>query len=116
MKQVVRKPVHVVKPVKLWSRGVFSSSWRDSEAHERQTISKPQQLGQQLHPTLNKVIRANQAGERAAVMICAGQIAILGKAALDDDNEVNINTTNYVRDKGFHTSWSVQISGLKWSS
>ena len=78
-----RKPV-MTELVKSWRRRV-SSYVKDPELHNRLTNSnKPLLFRQQPHPALDKMIRVNQAGERAAVMICAGQIAILGKTALDN--------------------------------
>ena len=76
------------KLVKLWRRGVSSSSIEDPGVHDKLNNSKQLQFRQQPHPTLDKMIRANQAGERAAVMIYAGQIAILGKIALGNSIEV----------------------------
>lgn len=61
---------------------------KDSEIHDRLPGSKPLLFRQQPHPAIDKMIRVNQAGERAAVMICAGQIAILGKTTLGNCIEV----------------------------
>ena len=73
--------------VKSWRRGV-SSSVNDPEMQDRLTNSKSLLFRQQSHPALDRMIRVNQAGERAAVMMCAGQIAVLGKTALGNCIEV----------------------------
>ena len=79
------------KFVKSWNRGLSSSSSIKVEAeHEEQLNADTEQnqcsrVFQQLsHPTVDKIIRVNQAGERAAVMIYAGQTAVLGKSELGD--------------------------------
>jgi demethoxyubiquinone hydroxylase (CLK1/Coq7/Cat5 family) len=82
MRPLFGKPV-MTELLKSWRRRV-SSSVKDPEMHDRLTNSKPLLYRKQPHPALNRMIRVNQAGERAAVMICAGQIAVLGKSALGE--------------------------------
>ena len=82
-----RKPL-MLELVKSWRRHVASSSVEDPVMHDRPTNSKPLLFRQQPHPTLDKMIRVNQAGERAAVMIYAGQIAVLGNTAINNCIEV----------------------------
>ena len=48
----------------------------------------PRKFRSVAHPALDRMIRVNQAGERAAVMIYAGQLAVLGKA--DDDGCIKV--------------------------
>ena len=81
-----RKPV-ITELVKSWRRRV-SSYVKDPEVHDRLTNPKPLLFREQPHPAVDKMIRVNQAGERAAVMMCAGQIAVLGKTALGNCIEV----------------------------
>ena len=50
--------------------------------------TSPRKFREVAHPTLDRMIRVNQAGERAAVMIYAGQLAVLGKA--DDDKSIQV--------------------------
>ena len=88
-----RKPV-MIEVVKAWRRQVSSSSVEDPVVHGRPTNSKPLLFKQQPHPTLDRMIRVNQAGERAAVMIYAGQIAVLGKTVLGNCIEVIMNKTS----------------------
>lgn len=85
MRQIIRKP-RMIELKKSWRRR-DSSSGKDPEVYDRLANSKSLLYGQP-HPALHKMIRVNQAGERAAVMICAGQIAVLGKTALSNCIEV----------------------------
>ena len=86
MRPIFRKP-RMIELVKSWKRRI-SSSGKDPEVYDRLANSKSLLYRQQPHLALHRMIRVNQAGERAAVMICAGQIAVLGKTALGNCIEV----------------------------
>ena len=70
------------KLVKSWSKDVSSCSNKDPTLHDKLNDNEQRQreFRQLSHPTVDKIIRVNQAGERAAVMIYAGQSAVLGNS------------------------------------
>lgn len=83
---ICTRPV-VTTLVRTWAREVSSHSSEDPPVHNvhnklNETEQRKGLFKSQSHPTVDKMIRVNQAGERAAVMIYAGQIAVLGKAQL----------------------------------
>ena len=70
--------------VRTWAREASSHSSEDPPVRDKlnETEQRKRLFQSQSHPAVDKMIRVNQAGERAAVMIYAGQSAVLGKAQL----------------------------------
>ena len=69
-----------------------AASSRDAEVSGEECSRKFRSVA---HPALDRMIRVNQAGERAAVMIYAGQLAVLGKADDDDCIKVGQSQVRY---------------------
>lgn len=95
----------MTKLVKSWVSPAREISNGDRTVHDKQTDSgnsEPRRTAfrGRAHPSVDKIIRVNQAGERAAVMIYAGQTAVLRKTAVGDSVQVNQNnfTTFYIND------------------
>lgn len=83
--------------VRTWASETSSASMasEDQPVHVQDQVNETEQqlrvFQPQCHPTVDKMIRVNQAGERAAVMIYAGQAAVLGKAQFGSLIQVSHN-------------------------
>ena len=92
IKMRISRPV--VTLVRTWTREVSSSSSEDLQVHDKLngTEQRKRLFQPHSHPAMDKMIRVNQAGERAAVMIYAGQTAVLGKTQFGNLIEVSQST------------------------
>lgn len=72
--------------LRFWARSLSSAAGESTTGHDKlnNTELNQREYKQPAHPIVDRIIRVNQAGERAAVMIYAGQSAILGK---DEDGD-----------------------------
>ena len=112
--------------VRTWAGEASSHSTEDPPVHNvhnklNETEQRKRLFLSPCHPAVDKMIRVNQAGERAAIMIYAGQTAVLGKAQLGNLIQVSqcimcmgktgldtlqiMTWLGYTMESPLHTSW-----------